>query len=384
MGKKGEKHVTLTHGEKVKTATWFKQSCPQPTQQQVVSWIMKQFGKQISRTTVSKMKLTETLADSDCRSEVMRAKPAMFPDFERVLFEWILRQERHGMLTDDLVTTQAEAVRDKMSITADQLNLSSGWLHRFKRRHGIKCWRKHGEAGSLNEHVLLLLDNMSAHSVDHLSLSHITVHFLPPNTTARLQPLDAGIIECLKRRYRKLFLRWRLERMEAGEESKRINLLQVTRFITDAYDQISNEIIRNCWRSTNIVAALDDEAQTETSEPDLSQDIERMRLPDPMTVNEFVSIAGEEQVCAPVDLDAVIAEVTGEPEEDDAAEHEPKPVTASEAIACLTRVRCFMEQSDKECALEIKMIRSLIASTEKMAIAAKHQSKITDFFSNTK
>ena len=35
-----------------------------------------------------------------------------------------------------------------------------------------------------------------------------------------------------------------LERMESGEESKRINLLQVTRFITDAYDQISNEIIR--------------------------------------------------------------------------------------------------------------------------------------------
>ena len=42
-------------------------------------------------------------------------------------------------------------------------------------------------------------------------------------------------------------------------------------------------------------------------------------------------------VCAPVDLDAVIAEVTGEPEEDDAAEQAPKPVTASEVMEKLPR-----------------------------------------------
>ena len=42
--------------------------------------------------------------------------------------------------------------------------------------------------------VLLIIDNAQSHIYNHLTLAFLEVHPLPPNTTSKLQPLDAGII----------------------------------------------------------------------------------------------------------------------------------------------------------------------------------------------
>ena len=49
--------------------------------------------------------------------------------------------------------------------------------------------------------VLLLMDNCSAHPHD-LQLSNIKFLLLPPNTTSRSQPMDAGVIANFKQLYR--------------------------------------------------------------------------------------------------------------------------------------------------------------------------------------
>ncbi|CAG8708030.1 33741_t:CDS:10 [Gigaspora margarita] len=47
--------------------------------------------------------------------------------------------------------------------------------------------------------VLLLIDGATSHTVNNLNeYPNIRVHFLPPNTTAHLQPMDAGIINAFK------------------------------------------------------------------------------------------------------------------------------------------------------------------------------------------
>ena len=50
--------------------------------------------------------------------------------------------------------------------------------------------------------VLLLLNNASSHVILD-SVSNSTVHFLPPNTTSHLEPLDANIIQSFKCKYHK-------------------------------------------------------------------------------------------------------------------------------------------------------------------------------------
>ena len=57
------------------------------------------------------------------------------------------------------------------------------------------------------QRVLLLLDNCSSHKLDNLVLSCVDVYFLPPNTTSKLQPLDAGIIMAFKKHYRRYHIR---------------------------------------------------------------------------------------------------------------------------------------------------------------------------------
>jgi hypothetical protein len=50
-----------------------------------------------------------------------------------------------------------------------------------------------------NRNILLLIDNAPTHSLmDNLVLTNIKIHHLPPNTTAHLQPCDAGIIHSFK------------------------------------------------------------------------------------------------------------------------------------------------------------------------------------------
>ena len=50
--------------------------------------------------------------------------------------------------------------------------------------------------------ILLLVDNCPAHP-QVADLTNIRLEFLPPNTTSILQPMDMGIISCLKKVYRR-------------------------------------------------------------------------------------------------------------------------------------------------------------------------------------
>src|SRR5438128_7889369 len=50
-----------------------------------------------------------------------------------------------------------------------------------------------------NRKILLLVDNAPTHVISNLeNLTNIRLHYLPPNTTAHLQPCDAGIIHSFK------------------------------------------------------------------------------------------------------------------------------------------------------------------------------------------
>ena len=81
-----------------------------------------------------------------------------------------------------------------------------------------------------NRKILLLIDNASSHfnpdkynqeTSDNLNLSHIKVHFLPPNTTAHLQPMDAGIIKSFKAIYKQYYIRHLLYQFDNNIDIKR-------------------------------------------------------------------------------------------------------------------------------------------------------------------
>ena len=55
--------------------------------------------------------------------------------------------------------------------------------------------------------VILLVNNAPIHIIQ-ISLTNVRVKFLPSNTTAFLQPCDAGIINSFKVSMINLYLKW--------------------------------------------------------------------------------------------------------------------------------------------------------------------------------
>jgi len=63
------------------------------------------------------------------------------------------------------------------------------WLERISRK--------------MRQKILLFMDNVNSHRDSNaLASSNVTVKLLPADTTSHLQPLDGGIIQVFKLRYR--------------------------------------------------------------------------------------------------------------------------------------------------------------------------------------
>lgn len=109
---------------------------------------------------------------------------------------------------------------------------------------------KHGT----DQKILLLLDNAPSHPSikDFQEVSDIcTVMFLPPNVTSLIQPMDQGIIEQLKRVYKRNLLRLILTPDTSEGVTKLlkgITMLDVLNFVSFAWDQVQEDSIRKCWK----------------------------------------------------------------------------------------------------------------------------------------
>uniref|UniRef100_A0A1B6M052 DDE-1 domain-containing protein n=1 Tax=Graphocephala atropunctata TaxID=36148 RepID=A0A1B6M052_9HEMI len=66
---------------------------------------------------------------------------------------------------------------------------------------------KHLEDKNLPKRAILVLDNATSHpSEEELKKGEIKAIFLLANVTSLIQPMDQGVIEWLKRRYRRIYI----------------------------------------------------------------------------------------------------------------------------------------------------------------------------------
>jgi hypothetical protein len=97
-------------------------------------------------------------------------------------------------------------------------------------------WLKYfnNEMKIMKNKALLLIDNAGGYdcSVEFLdSLTYIKVHFLRPNCTSVIQPLDQGIIHAFKNIYRKLIVKFMLLCAEEEREYIPIKTKQAIEYI---------------------------------------------------------------------------------------------------------------------------------------------------------
>jgi hypothetical protein len=103
--------------------------------------------------------------------------------------------------------------------------------------------------------VLLIIDNAPGHPTSiAIENKNVKVVFLPPNTTSLLQPLDQGIIRCVKATYTCLvFERIRaaidaepnLEIMECWKSFTIVNAI----ILKAVMDELKPETVNACWKN---------------------------------------------------------------------------------------------------------------------------------------
>ena len=100
--------------------------------------------------------------------------------------------------------------------------------------------------------ILLFVDNATSHS--GINFNNVKIQFFSPNTTSKLQPMDQGIIQAMKLKYRKLQLRKMVAAMEknktvcASQLLKEVDILQAIYWLKQAWDDVKEETITKCFK----------------------------------------------------------------------------------------------------------------------------------------
>ena len=102
--------------------------------------------------------------------------------------------------------------------------------------------------------AILLLDNCSAHPEESELVSddgEIFAHFLPANVTSLIQPMDQGVLQAVKMKYKKLLRRLIIEDDVGGsiiDFIKSINMKIVVELVAESWNEICSTTIRKSWQ----------------------------------------------------------------------------------------------------------------------------------------
>ncbi|XP_058800605.1 jerky protein homolog-like [Phymastichus coffea] len=132
------------------------------------------------------------------------------------------------------------------------------------------------EKHPVHRKVLLLLDNAPSHpSVDELNQidETIQVKFLPPNVTALVQPMDQGVIEKMKKMYRKKLLKELFLPQRGGSTKGSIHKLAQKQDMKDccyrvwnSWNDINDRDISHAWNRLFDVADFPREQRVSAEE----------------------------------------------------------------------------------------------------------------------
>ncbi|CAG8788776.1 8205_t:CDS:2 [Gigaspora margarita] len=381
MSSSKRKNKTTLNNKQRKDIIDFKNKNPNISNIDLAEWVKKEFSLEVHPATIGC--LIKNKNDIGDNLSTKRQRTVQYPDFENTLFEWILQNQNQIIISDTILIEKAKKFAKLLNIPDSDLKFSHGWLYKFKRRHELGQIKKHGEDASVDDNVvantipklrefnkkmagrkvILLVDNAKCHSSSNLNLYNTTIHYLPPNTTFHIQPMDADIILSFKCRYRSYFIKWLLDQYESGKDEK-LNVLNAIKFIVRAWREVSSKTISNCFRHTRIFPTdkelvLNDNDDNNNDElmEEMYANIEALNFRNVMDLEEFINHPEEKETNEVLNDEEILAIVTNiesektedeengsDKEEDDSTEM--RQITYHEALSAIEVLEQYLMQQD--------------------------------------
>jgi hypothetical protein len=123
---------------------------------------------------------------------------------------------------------------------------TKAWMTAIIFQERLKTFDKLIRLQSPHRKVLLLLDNAGSHNINGLELKNIEIKFLPPNSTSKIQPLDARIIASFKAKYRQKYIRFLLNQIGSNSLNQpKLDILGAIRFAVKSWGEVTQQTIKN-------------------------------------------------------------------------------------------------------------------------------------------
>jgi len=258
--------------------------------------------------------------------------------------------------------------------------------------------------------ALLLLDNAPSHPSSGLLQTedgNIEAIFLPPNTTSLIQPMDQGVLENMKRRYRKELLKKLLladtdnsQDPELGviEFWKSLNVKDVMFLVAKAWDEISSSSIRASWNKLIGQDSADLVEETPVI-PEMLETIECIAgcsNCDESNIQEWISMDKDDQGYQLLSDDQIVQSVVecencdgseefqdDDDEQEGSVEETPIP-SHGDVLSMLTQCLPWLEKQAETTPTQIFLFNNLIDMAAQKRVSSLKQRKITSYCSTKK
>ncbi|GBM13293.1 Tigger transposable element-derived protein 4 [Araneus ventricosus] len=163
------------------------------------------------------------------------------------------------------------------------------WVQKLDKRMIAEC-RK----------IALVFYNCPAHPKEiNLKLKNITVFYLPPCTTSKLQPMDQGVIKNFKIHYRKRIVRKVITALKNNQSMPKINLRESISEISKAWNYDVTD--RNSFAKAGFFVSNENSASTDDEDDIPLEKLKKMwiqlrgkeEINDDVLIDDFLSLDSE-------------------------------------------------------------------------------------------
>ena len=253
--------------------------------------------------------------------------------------------------------------------------------------------------------ALLLIDNCSAHP-DELS-SHdgsVTCLFLPPNTTSLIQPMDQGVLQAMKNRYKRKLLQKVIcsQDIDPTQSIKDIVKLHTVKdalyMLSDAWYELSPESICKAYDKLRIHSDnSESNSQPEFREDNIAESMVEMlehvqqpdneEMPDARAVEDWLNQENglptspqmsDEEILATVVGDSTEGESACSDEEDEGEDE--KLVSTKEAAQCFKKCLSWMESQNDIDPVQLMQLRRMMDFAMRSSYKSLKQTNMLEHF----
>lgn len=289
------------------------------------------------------------------------------------------------------------------NLPVDYFNQKKSWMNQqifqeWFEKIFVPQVRKHLDSKNLPMKAVLLIDNAPSHpntSVLKSSDGQIFAHFLPPNVTALIQPMDQGVIATMKRTYRTKLL---LSKIEEGcdfkEFWKNYTILDSIYDIASAWDYVKPSTLVKSWRKlfpsieTNVnqtICEEKSEVMPTATLVDLLTSVPGGENVDEENIDEWLecdaSVPGFERLTDVEITNKAMGLDENEEQSESSEDEAPARMTHETALQHVDGLLQYLEEQDDDAQLAEKlMLRKVQSRIKKRCFQSKKQKRVTDFF----